>query len=104
MGQNPRLSVDTSGYVSSDYVTISVKPGRAISIEAEMAALEAARQAAEEAEQASRAAEEAQIAAAKSQAEANAAKGSSQTSGKSGKILEALRKRARLHQPLNHPT
>lgn len=79
-----QLSVDTSGYVSSDYVTISVKPGRAISIEAEMAALEAARQAAEEAEQASRAAEEAQIAAAKSQAEANAAKGSSQTSGKSG--------------------
>ena len=61
-----QLSVDTSGYVSSDYVTISVKPGRAISIEAEMAALEAARQAAEEAEQASRAAEEAQIAAAKS--------------------------------------
>ena len=58
-----QLSVDTSGYVSSDYVTISVKPGRAISIEAEMAALEAARQAAEEAEQASRAAEEAQIAA-----------------------------------------
>ena len=51
-----QLSVDTSGYVSSDYVTISVKPGRAISIEAEMAALEAARQAAEEAEQASRAA------------------------------------------------
>ena len=79
-----QLSVDTSGYVSSDYVTISVKPGRAISIEAEMAALEAARQAAEEAEQASRAAEEAQIAAAKSQAEANAAKASSQTSGKSG--------------------
>ena len=79
-----QLSVDTSGYVSSDYVTISVKPGRAISIEAEMAALEAARQAAEEAEQASRAAEEAQIAAAKSQAEANAAKGSSQTSGISG--------------------
>ena len=79
-----QLSVDTSGYVSSDYVTISVKPGRAISIEAEMAALEAARQAAEEAEQASRAAEEARIAAAKSQAEANAAKGSSQTSGKSG--------------------
>ena len=59
-----QLSVDTSGYVSSDYVTISVKPGRAISIEAEMAALEAARQAAEEAEQASRAAEEARIAAA----------------------------------------
>ncbi|MFR2173613.1 MAG: SH3 domain-containing protein [Clostridium fessum] len=28
-----QLSVDTSGYVSSDYVTISVKPGRAISIE-----------------------------------------------------------------------
>ena len=79
-----QLSVDTSGYVSSDYVTISVKPGRAISIEAEMAALEAARQAAEEAEQASRAAEEARIAAAKSQAEANAAKVSSQTSGKSG--------------------
>ena len=75
-----QLSVDTSGYVSSDYVTISVKPGRAISIEAEMAALEAARQAAEEAEQASRAAEEAQIAAAKAQAEANAAK----TSNKSG--------------------
>ena len=71
-----QLSVDTSGYVSSDYVTIS--------IEAEMAALEEARQAAEEAEQASRAAEEAQIAAAKSQAEANATKGSSQTSGKSG--------------------
>lgn len=76
--------VDTSGYVSSDYVTISVKPGRCNSIEAEMAALEAARQATEEAEQASRAAEEAQIAAAKSQAEANAAKGYSQTSGKSG--------------------
>lgn len=80
-----QLSVDTSGYVSSDYVTISVKPGRAISIEAEMAALEAARQAAEEAEQASRAAEEAQIAAAKAQAQANAAKTSSQnTSNKSG--------------------
>ncbi len=79
-----QLSVDTSGYVSSDYVTISVKPGRAISIEAEMAALEAARQAVEEAEQASRAAEEAQIAAAKAQAEANAAKSSSQTSSKSG--------------------
>lgn len=80
-----QLSVDTSGYVSSDYVTISVKPGRAISIEAEMAALEAARQAAEEAEQASRAAEEAQIAAAKAQAQANTAKSSSQNaSNKSG--------------------
>lgn len=78
-----QLTVDTSGYVSSDYVTISVKPGRAISIEAEMAALEAAKQASEAAEEASRALEESKAAAAKAEAEAKAKLTSGQSSSKS---------------------
>lgn len=98
-----QLSVDTSGYVSSDYVTISVKPGRAISIEAEMARWRRHGRLLKKLSRHPEPAEEAQIAAAKSQAEANAAKGSSQTSGKSGNSGSPS-KRARLHQPLNHPT
>lgn len=35
-----QLSADTSGYISCDYASIRVNPGRAVSIEAEMAALE----------------------------------------------------------------
>lgn len=81
-----QLSVDTSGYVSSDYVTISVKPGRAISIEAEMAALEAAKQASEAAEEASRAAVESQIAAEKA---AKEAKEKTSTTGSSSKTASS---------------
>lgn len=35
-----QLSADTSGYISCDYASIQVTPGRAVSIEAELAALE----------------------------------------------------------------
>lgn len=77
-----QLSVDTSGYVSSDYVTISVKPGRAISIEDEMAALEAAKRALEESEEAERAAKEARIAESKAAEEAKNKKNSSESSSK----------------------
>ena len=34
-----QLASDTSGYVSTDYTKISVTPGKAVSIEAELAAL-----------------------------------------------------------------
>ena len=97
-----QLSVDTSGYVSSDYVTISVKPGRAISIEAEMAALEAARLL----KKLSRHPEPPRKPRLQPQNRRQ-----KQTRLKvpprlreNLEILEALRKRARLHQPLNRPT
>ncbi|MFR3283445.1 MAG: SH3 domain-containing protein [Clostridium fessum] len=100
-----QLSVDTSGYVSSDYVTISVKPGRAISIEAEMAALEAAF-GRSLLKKLSRHPEPPRRVELRPQD-----RGQKQTRLKvpprlreNLEILEALRKRARLHQPLNHPT
>ena len=43
-----QLSADTSGYVSLDYVSIRVKPGSAVSIADELAALEKAEKEAEE--------------------------------------------------------
>ena len=39
-----QLASDSSGYVSTQYTKISVTPGKAVSIEAEQAALKAAEQ------------------------------------------------------------